>query len=257
MAGTAQSCTSRNRCFAPHCTYFAVRANSTGASPDDGHVLGVSASGEQRLEDSSIVDSISCYLRTSHYPDSKRFVLRQIYRSGLCSRTPHIGVLQKVVQVIWIKGFMLTLYRFFDCFHPHMPLFQQYLDPETTFANSPFLFWTLCIIGARPNSGADPHVYLQLVQELRVLLSQVFLQAHRSVDIVQALLLLCEFQLPSASLREDMVWTCGALAVRTATSLGLHRPPNAEDFTCRATFTRSQLEERTRVWLYCFIVDNA
>lgn len=138
-----------------------------------------------------------------------------------------------------------------------MPLFQEYLDPETTFWKSPFLFWTICSIGARPIPGTDTQLYLLLAQEMRALISTITMETSRSVDVVQALLLLCEYQPAFGGLKSDPGWTCGALAVRIATSLGLHRPHHAGEFTHRATFTASQIQERTRAWLYCYIFDTA
>lgn len=81
----------------------------------------------------------------------------------------------------------------------------------------------------------------------RIVFSHIFKEA--SLELVQALLLLCQYLQSTLELNE--CWSLVGLLIRTAIGLGLHLNPSQSDgMTCL------EREFRIRTWWGCFIIDR-
>ena len=100
-----------------------------------------------------------------------------------------------------------------------------------------------------------PH--LALSNEVKLLVSSVLVDpSQRSLGSIQALLLLCHWPLPAASMKQDVTSMYSSLASTMAIQLGMHRPLHSHEYQSRRPIDPSSEEgqERRIAWHTCHIV---
>lgn len=170
---------------------------------------------------------------------------------------------------------MLTI-RFFVHYHPHCPLFLYRREPDLIHRQDPFLFWTIVYIASRklPMDAMEGVSFTAIVEELKNMVANLSIEPVRSVSTVQALILLCEWSVPSTRKREQRTWHYSGLvcrfvsradqlltlpqAIQIGLQMGLHRPHYSHEFSSRPEAQPSPEspagQERTLTWIYCHII---
>ncbi|OCH94437.1 hypothetical protein OBBRIDRAFT_722948 [Obba rivulosa] len=176
-------------------------------------------------------------------PDPERPLIDQ-------QQTPHI-----------LRTNLVTLEevdKLFSIYFDYMNLSLSLLDPvlytaQQTFARSPFLFTVICAIASRHYSPR-PELYLEAMKYARLAAGTALIGGQKSVEVVQAYILLSLYPVPSHRWEDDRSWLYLGLAIRMAIDLNLHHPntPQRQD----ARHAREMLN-RTRTWLNCFNVDRS
>ncbi|KZP23332.1 hypothetical protein FIBSPDRAFT_461180 [Athelia psychrophila] len=128
----------------------------------------------------------------------------------------------QLAQAIWPSAFELggvqisveqatmLFDEFFNHYHPNFPMFLTRRAPVPTHRTDPLLFWTILAIASRrppPPSGmqlrqqshdrVDGVSYPALAEQVKASVAASGMYPPRTVGVVQALLLLCEWSLPA------------------------------------------------------------
>lgn len=148
----------------------------------------------------------------------------------------------------------LTISRFFTQYHPLFPILDASLGPNDYYDRSPFLFWTIIVIGSRRYVD-DPNVLDKSSQLITPLAFSSMALRSSPMPVIQGLLLLCTWRLPTNSMYKDMAHLMCGSAVHLATQIGLHIAGVGQDFA-RMPVKKDQEQKvfRARLWLCCVIV---
>ncbi|KAF7967362.1 hypothetical protein HWV62_34645 [Athelia sp. TMB] len=100
------------------------------------------------------------------------------------------------------------------------------------------------------------------MKEVMSMVANLLITPVRTLGTVQALLLLCEWQVPQSGEWEGRGWLYCGVAIQYSLLLGLHRPHHSEDFTSdykprqgdRILPESIEGQERTLAWIYCHII---
>ncbi|KIW89846.1 uncharacterized protein Z519_09275 [Cladophialophora bantiana CBS 173.52] len=144
--------------------------------------------------------------------------------------------------------------RYYLHHHPRFPILSA---PSITLRSSkkwPPLFWSIILVSAKCRQHAG--LYSRLSQPLkRLVLSPEYL-ANRSVEMIQALLLLCTWAGGDDRSWTDLSWTYSGIATHAALQIGLHRPEYSNDFIYGSKFDEDAIVPRRKAWIACFIVNE-
>ncbi|EIW84743.1 hypothetical protein CONPUDRAFT_116908 [Coniophora puteana RWD-64-598 SS2] len=142
---------------------------------------------------------------------------------------------------------------------PHCSLLDRDLHtPSLICSRSPFLLTTICAIAARFYS-AKPELYGQLMELAKKLAFSVPLKGYKSLEIVQAYLLLTLWGCGAVERYEyDKTWLLLGMATRMATDLNLHRKTAvASQDTEEGRARDREVHNRERTWYLCFALDRS
>ncbi|OAL27886.1 hypothetical protein AYO22_03231 [Fonsecaea multimorphosa] len=140
---------------------------------------------------------------------------------------------------------------FFEKNLSYLPIFDQKLQPNDCFGASPFLFWTIVAIGSRRYSK-DPTLILLLAPKVLELAKVAIFSCERVLPTIQALVLLCTWQMPIDTLQKDVTPQLAGAMIQLATNVGLHVYGSVQDFTrVPLKYDGQQRKFRTRLWSMC------
>jgi transcriptional regulatory protein LEU3 len=127
------------------------------------------------------------------------------------------------------------------------------LGPNEYYELCPFLFWSIVTTGSR--RYPDDRTVLEKTSQAIIPLAFASM-ARRSaqIPIIEGLLILCIWRIPTNSMYKDMAHLmCGA-AVHLSTQIGLHISGVGQDFS-RTPLKKDQDQKiiRARLWLCCVI----
>jgi len=148
---------------------------------------------------------------------------------------------------------------YFDKMHRHIPvLSRDFHTPSLVCSRSPFLLTAICTIASRFYKKA-PELYSKLSVYAKKLMFDVPSKGYKSVEIVQAYLLLtCWCLGPEERFEQDRTWLLLGLAIRTATDLNLQRKSIITSGDSEETRAREkEIVNRERCWLLCFVLDRS
>jgi hypothetical protein len=151
---------------------------------------------------------------------------------------------------------------YFDHIHLHAPVLQRnFHTPSLVCSRSPFLLTTICAIAAK-FYPTRPELHPRLTKISKKLAFSVPEQGYKSVEIVQAYLLLSLWGCgPVERYEQDKTWILLGLTIRIATDLNLHRKSSSNvplDTSPEELATREiEIRNRERTWLFCFILDRS
>ncbi|KAF1946022.1 C6 zinc finger domain-containing protein [Clathrospora elynae] len=160
-----------------------------------------------------------------------------------------------------MDGYVLDAQRIDDCFtlyftqyHPLFPILDASKEPNEYYENSPFLFWTIVVTGSRRYSE-DPTILDRTSQYITQLAFCSMALRGSQIPVIQGLLILCTWRLPTNSMYKDMTHLMCGSAVHLATQIGLHIAGVGQDFA-RMPLEQDQTLKvhRTKLWLCCVIV---
>ncbi|KAF2686999.1 hypothetical protein K458DRAFT_297131 [Lentithecium fluviatile CBS 122367] len=163
-----------------------------------------------------------------------------------------------------LEGFLVDAKKIDDCFglyfsqyNPLLPILDSHLSPTSPneyYELSPFLFWSIVVTGSRQYSD-DPTVLDRISQLITPLAFSSMALRSTPIPVIQGLLILCTWRLPTSSMYKDMTHVlCGA-AVHLATQIGLHVAGVGQDFA-RTPLKKDQDQKifRAKLWMHCVIV---
>ncbi|KAJ7027527.1 hypothetical protein C8F04DRAFT_965053 [Mycena alexandri] len=126
--------------------------------------------------------------------------------------------------------------------------------PSSTFARCPFLFTVICAISSRYYPEKS-EIYPIAMHFAKHSAANALIDGWKSVELVQAYILMSIFAVPARKWEEDRSWLYTGLAIRLATDLNLHqvatKAPKGNEMQER------ELLNRTRVWMICFNLDRS
>ncbi|KAH4683790.1 hypothetical protein HBI82_086970 [Parastagonospora nodorum] len=142
---------------------------------------------------------------------------------------------------------------FFTQYHPLFPVLDTSLSPNDYYELSPFLFWSIIVTGSR-RYAEDRTVLEKTSQHIVPLAFASMARRSAQIPIIEGLLILCIWRIPTNSMYKDMAHLmCGA-AVHLSTQIGLHIAGVGQDFS-RTPLKKDQDQKviRARLWLCCVI----
>ncbi|KAF2867682.1 hypothetical protein BDV95DRAFT_502468 [Massariosphaeria phaeospora] len=166
-----------------------------------------------------------------------------------------------MTQLRSLDGFVVEARKIDDCFqlfftqcHPLCPILDIRLNANEYYELSPFLFWTIVVTGARRYPD-DPGILDKISQSINALAFSSMALRSTPIPIIQGLLILCTWRLPTRSMYKDMTYVLSGAATHLATQIGLHVSGVGQDFA--RTPLKKDLDQtmfRARLWMHCVIV---
>jgi hypothetical protein len=140
---------------------------------------------------------------------------------------------------------------FYDECHIYLP-FKINGSSEALYRSCPLLFWAVCAV------PAPPAIRFKLEPQLKRMVSDVHLETPGSVEIVQALLILCMWPPSFSWNRHDPSFIYSGIAIHMGLQLGLHRPALANEFCLDVNALKVEPDSDTKktTWLACYIVSQ-
>ena len=143
---------------------------------------------------------------------------------------------------------------FFTKYTPHMPVVEMQMEPNDCYTQSRYLFWTIMTIGAR-KYPRDPTLLSQLMGPVMEMTKNAAFNTEKSLQTIQAFMLLCTWPLPHASLSKDVTPILAGVLLQHTLSVGLHIFGVGQDFArIKLKPDRAQLYARTRLWALCIVI---
>lgn len=161
----------------------------------------------------------------------------------------------KLSRVVLDESLANRLHDYFmkEC-APYMPMFESSSAGEL-YARSELLFWAVMTVAAQGES--DSELYMSFVGPVRELVaSKCLLETTRSSSIVQALLVLSTWPLPSEKMLEDMSSRYSSLAYSMGLQLGIHRGKFIYEFSRNQQLMPNAVKWRTRTWVQTYITQH-
>lgn len=131
--------------------------------------------------------------------------------------------------------------------HPFLP-FQLCESVASIYETCPLLFWVICAVAS--TDTARP----KLEEIIRVRLAGILDPTKGSVQVVQALLILCMWPFPFISQRSDPSFMYGGLACQISLQIGLHRA--AIGYPGCVLDANEDAGVRGTTWIACFVVNQ-
>ncbi|KAJ7187010.1 fungal-specific transcription factor domain-containing protein [Mycena filopes] len=149
--------------------------------------------------------------------------------------------------------------KLFEIFYARVNPFIALLDPvlhtpSSTFARCPFLFTVICAISSRYYPEKS-EIYPIAMHFAKHSAANALIDGWKSVELVQAYILMSIFAVPARKWEEDRSWLYTGLAIRLATDLNLHQVPTKVPKGNEKQ--ERELLNRTRVWMICFNLDRS
>ncbi|WWC95401.1 hypothetical protein V866_002263 [Kwoniella sp. B9012] len=148
---------------------------------------------------------------------------------------------------------------FFDHMAFHVPLvYREFHTPDLVLQRSQFLCTVICALAAR-YYHKRPELHAQLSAYAKRLAFEVPSRGYKSVEVVQAYLLLSLWTLgPEKTFEQDRTWLMLGMAIRMATDLNLHRKSIVSGLDTEEGKARDlEIINRERCWLHCFVLDRS
>jgi hypothetical protein len=140
--------------------------------------------------------------------------------------------------------------------HCHL-LDQSFHTPALVCSRSPFLLTSICAIASKFYTHR-PELHSQLTELAQKLAFSVPARGYKSLEIVQAYLLLTLWGCGAVERYEyDKTWLLLGMAIRMATDLNLHRKTALSQDTPEGRARDKEVHNRERTWLLCFALDRS
>ncbi|KAF8808982.1 hypothetical protein BYT27DRAFT_7188072 [Phlegmacium glaucopus] len=148
---------------------------------------------------------------------------------------------------------------YFDHVHMHCNLLDRnFHTPSLVCSRSPFLLTTICSIASKFYT-AKPDLHPRLTELAKKLAFSVPAKGYKSVEIVQAYLMLALWGCGAVERYEqDKTWLLLGMAIRMATDLNLHRKTAVTSQETQEGKARDiEVRNRERTWMLCFCLDRS
>ena len=153
-------------------------------------------------------------------------------------------------------SFHLSAAQVTQCFRTFFLQCHQWLEfsiptaPEAVYAKHPLLFWVICAVSSSTNT------MLKLQPGIEEMIGKVVVNPPRSVETVQALLILCIWPFPFYSTLGDPSFVYCGIATQIGLQLGLHKPGLSQEFSKRKEVLEIDDHVRNSTWMACYIVSQ-
>lgn len=151
---------------------------------------------------------------------------------------------------------------FHNCAQHIVLLDPEWHTPQFVCGRSPFLF-TVILATASRYYTRRPDLHKKCLRQATKEAFGCLERGFKSVEIVQAFLLLTMWGQPAQRFEEDKSWIFAGIAFRIATDLNLHRKSVASLTSQPPTDDAAMIERdkeirnRERTWIFCFVVDRS
>lgn len=156
-----------------------------------------------------------------------------------------------------------TVIELFNIFFDHMNMHCSLLDrdfhtPSLVCSRSPFLLTTICAISSKFYTP-KPELHYRLTDIAKKLAFGVPAQGYKSVEIVQAYLLLALWGCGAVErFEQDKTWMLLGMAIRMGTDLNLHRKTATSSSDTEESRARDvEVHNRERTWILCYCLDRS
>lgn len=140
--------------------------------------------------------------------------------------------------------------RFFECYHPLLPILDPALNPNAYYRLSRFLFWMIVITGAR-RYPKDRSILNKLGPQVNALCFWAIQSPAAPIPTIQGLLLICVWPMPVNSVYKDITSILSGAAMHLAILAGLHVVGAGHEFLeDRVISDPAEKESRARLWLH-------
>ncbi|KAF3924081.1 hypothetical protein ABW21_db0209826 [Orbilia brochopaga] len=140
---------------------------------------------------------------------------------------------------------------YFAHYHHYLPFKMESTSPEEIYAKSPLLFWVIITI------ASTRKLRTRLAPMIKAMVGDTMYVRRHSIESVQALLLLCLWPFPTASMNEDPSHIYSGIATQIALQLGLHCHGQAHS---HLNIFQNQMkpddEIKMTTWMACFLVNQ-
>jgi hypothetical protein len=145
--------------------------------------------------------------------------------------------------------------RFFLYFAPLLPILSEESTPNQTFRESPLKFWVITTIGSK-NCLDDPTLFSTLSPRVEALaLQSLYVRRLSAYPIVEAYLLMCNFQLSTDRPSWRSVYFALSSAVIPITmQAGMHRCSNVPGFF--PSLATPETERGAKLWAYAVVLNQ-
>ncbi|KAG8685337.1 hypothetical protein FRC11_010741, partial [Ceratobasidium sp. 423] len=174
--------------------------------------------------------------RPSANPELRRMIIERQMPPEILTH----GIIKPYEMELLFRAFFDQLNPFVAILDPHMH------TPAFVFGRCPFLFTAICVISSRYYTKR-PELYTIAMHFARQSAATALTDGWKSVELVQAYILMSVYPVPARGWEEDWTWLM-------ATDLNLHLPWQAK--TTGEAHEREILN-RTRTWLICFNLDRS
>lgn len=123
-------------------------------------------------------------------------------------------------------------------------------DPEHTLETCPLLFWVICAV------VSPPATVVQLQPGITEMVAQIMTRPSRSIEVVQALLILCMWPFPFDRTLDDPSFIYCGMATHIGFQIGLHRPGRQSEFSSRQEVIDVGEHARRLTWVACYVVSQ-
>lgn len=134
-----------------------------------------------------------------------------------------------------------------------MPILDPTTSPNTYYALSPFLFWTIIGVGCR-TYPKDPTLLVVLPSKIYAMALPT-INSNVTLQIVQAWLLILYWPFPKAATGQDLIYPMSGALIHMAMQLGLHYPVSGQEFSkVPIRLSEEDTKRRAETWGYCTLV---
>ncbi|KKK20508.1 hypothetical protein ARAM_001107 [Aspergillus rambellii] len=145
---------------------------------------------------------------------------------------------------------------FFQYYHPYIPLLDPGVSPDSYYAASPLLFWTVTLVSSRRYAD-EPGLFVNLTAPVKKMLWDTISNPPQTWHAVQSILLVCLWPFPTSSLSSDITSILLSAAQTIAVRLGLHRPEAIQEFSrTKKRLSPTEIAEAARIWATCYIASQ-
>lgn len=139
--------------------------------------------------------------------------------------------------------------RFFEHYHPNVPILDPTCDPNTFYKMSPFVFWCVLVTGSR-RYELDPTLLDRLAPNLSQLALKSMSQIMKYFSTIVGLVLLCAWPLPMKTMFDDPSPMYSGAMMQLALQNSLHMSMKRQDGRLIASKESVHEAYRLRVWAY-------
>ena len=142
---------------------------------------------------------------------------------------------------------------FFQNHAPLLPIIDTGTTPNSAYATSPVLFWTIVAIGSR-KYAEDPTLLGRLTPHVPHLALSSLTSYSNPLQLIQALVLLCNWPMPISTSYKDISHVLSGAAIHLAMQLGLHIFGVGQDFARVKLNPNKEIRAlRAKLWLHCLM----
>jgi hypothetical protein len=136
--------------------------------------------------------------------------------------------------------------------HPYLPFKMKTHSTDEIYSKCPLLFWVICAVTSTWQARK------RFAPLIKAMVANILHSPSRSVEIVQALLILCVWPFSVSTLNEDPSHFYSSLAAQMGLQLGLHCPAQAHSHKSEPNDQATAADNvvKTTIWLACFVVEQ-